>query len=320
MKLVVLDGYALNSGDLSWKEFAKLGELKVYDRTPYTDTAEILRRIGDAEIVFTNKTPLEQQVIEQAPNLRYIGVLATGYNVIDLEAAAKKKITVTNVPAYGTEAVAQAVFALLLEITNQVSLHSNAVHTGEWTKNPDFTFRKTPLIELSGKTFGLIGFGRIAQATAQIAHAMGMKVIFYNHRPKEINKPWIRQVPLDELLAQADIISLHIPQTKTTTNFINQEKITKMRNGVILLNTARGGLLNEKDVAAALNSGKIFAAGVDVVSTEPISSDNPLLTAKNCFITPHIAWAPVETRERLLQICLANVKAFLTGETKNNII
>ncbi|GAJ25681.1 D-3-phosphoglycerate dehydrogenase [Liquorilactobacillus sucicola DSM 21376 = JCM 15457] len=320
MKLVVLDGYALNPGDLSWEEFEKLGDLTVYDRTSYSDTTEILKRIGEAEIVFTNKTPIDRQVMEKAPNLKYIGVLATGYNVIDTEAAQEKNIIVTNIPAYGTEAVAQAAFALLLEITNQVGLHNTAVHEGEWEKGPDFTFRKAPLLELAGKTFGLIGFGRIAQATARIAHALGMKIIFYNHRPKEHNDSWAKQVSLASLLAESDIISLHIPQTKETTNFIDKQKISKMKNGVILLNTARGGLLNEKDVAAALNSGEISAAGVDVVSTEPIKNDNPLLSAKNCFITPHIAWAPVETRQRLLQICFYNIKAFLDGKPKNVVV
>ncbi|KRM97067.1 glycerate dehydrogenase [Liquorilactobacillus aquaticus DSM 21051] len=319
MKLVVLDGYALNPGDLSWKEFEKLGDLTVYDRTSYTNTTEILERIGKAEIIFTNKTPINRQIIEKAPNLKYIGVLATGYNVVDVEAAQENRITVTNIPAYGTEAVAQATFALLLEITNQVGLHSKAVHKSEWENSPDFTFWKTPLIELAGKTFGLIGFGRIAQATAQIAHAMGMKVIFYNHRPKKSKESWIEQVPLDDLLKQSDVISLHIPQTKSTTGFIDHEKISKMKNGVILLNTARGGLLNEEEVATALNDGKIYAAGVDVVSSEPIQSNNPLLSASNCFITPHIAWAPVETRRRLLKICLNNITSFLDGNAKNII-
>ena len=319
MKLVVLDGYALNPGDLSWKEFEKLGNLKVYDRTSFTDESEILERIGNAEIIFTNKTPISRQIIEKVPSLKYIGVLATGYNVIDVEAANENGVTVTNIPAYGTEAVAQATFALLLEITNQVGLHNRAVHENEWQRSPDFTFWKTPLIELAGKTFGLIGFGRIAQATAQIAHAMGMKVIFYNHRQKKVDIDWVRQVTLDNLLMQADVISLHIPQTKSTSDFIDQKRISKMKDGVILLNTARGGLLNEKEVAAALNSGKISAVGVDVVSSEPIQADNPLLSAPNCFITPHIAWAPVETRQRLLKICFDNITAFLAGNTKNVI-
>ncbi len=316
MKIVDLDGYGLNPGDLSWDGFKQFGEFTNYDRTGDTD-AEILGRIGDAEVVLTNKTPLNRAVIMAAPKLTYIGVLATGYNVIDLTAANEKHVVVTNIPSYGTDAVAQHTFALLLEIVNQVGLHNAAVHQGEWSRSQDFTFWKTPLISLTGKTFGVIGYGRIGQAAAQIAHAFGMNVIFYNHHPKPTTVPWVKQVTLDELYAQADIISLHTPQTPATEKLINQEAIAKMKPGVILINTARGGLLNESDVAAALNDGRIYALGADVATQEPINADSPLLTAKNAFITPHIAWAATEIRERLMGIAVNNLKAFVAGKPVN---
>ncbi|MGM0215495.1 D-2-hydroxyacid dehydrogenase [Enterococcus sp. AZ109] len=319
MEIVVLDGYALNPGDLSWMNFEKLGEVTVYDRTSYTDTDEIIQRIGDAEVVLTNKTPINEAILAQVPNLRYVGVIATGYNVVDIEAAAKHNVVVTNIPSYGTDAVAQFTFALLLEITSQVGTHNQSVHAGEWENSVDFMYTKVPLMELRGKTLGLIGYGAIAYATAKIAHAMNMEVIYANHRPKSAEEEWIKQVPLEVLYQQADIISLHIPQTAETTGMINQEAISQMKDGVILINTARGGLLDEQAVADALNSGKIAAAGVDVVSTEPIESENPLLQAKNCYITPHIAWAPVETRQRLMGIAVDNLTSFLNGEPKNTV-
>lgn len=317
MKIVVLDGYSLNPGDLSWETFEEIAEVKVYDRTPYNDKAEIIKRIGDADAVLTNKVPIDAEIIAAVPNLSYIGVLATGYNVIDTQAAKDAQIKVTNIPAYSTESVAQLNFALLLEIVNQVGLHHQSVHDGQWQNNPDFSYQKAPLIELQGKTIGLIGYGQIAQATARIAHAFNLKVIYWNHRPKAAQAEWAKQVTLEELYQHADIISLHVPQTKETQEMINQASIAKMKDGVILLNTGRGGLINEADLAIALNEGKIYAAGLDVVTKEPISADNPLLTAKNCFITPHIAWRPYEARQRLMTIALDNLKAFQAGQAKN---
>lgn len=317
MKIVVLDGYALNPGDLSWQGFEKFGEVKVYDRTSFTDKQEIIERIGEAEAIITNKTPIDEEVLAAAPKLKYIGVIATGYNVVDITAAEKRDIPVTNIPAYGTNAVAQFTFALLLEIANQVGVHNDSVHQGEWQRSVDFTYQKTPLIELQNKTLGLVGYGEIAQATATIAHAFNMKVIYWNHRPKEAQADWIKQVTIDELYQQADIISLHVPQTTETEKMINHDSINKMKDGIILLNTARGGLLDEAAVAQALNTGKISAAGIDVVSKEPMLKENPLLTAKNCIITPHIAWRPLETRERLMEIAVDNFAAFLAGEEKN---
>ena len=317
MKIVNLDSYALNPGDLDWSPLKELGDCTFYDRTPVNDDNEILKRIGDAEIVLTNKTPLDEHVISTAPNLKYIGVTATGYNVIDTEAATKANIPVTNIPTYGTDAVAQFSFALLLEITSHVGLHNQLVHDGRWSSNPDFTFWAKPLMELQGKTLGLIGFGSIAKKVAEIGHAFSMNIIFYNHRPKTDLPNYVKQVSLEELYQQSDIISLHVPQTPETTEMINQEAISQMKDGVILINTARGGLISEKDVADALNDSKIAAAGVDVVQKEPIPTDSPLLSAKNCYITPHIAWAPRETRNRLLGIVVDNLQAFLNGERLN---
>ena len=317
MKIVNLDSYALNPGDLDWSPLKELGDCTFYDRTPVNDDNEILKRIGDAEIVLTNKTPLDEYVIFTAPNLKYIGVTATGYNVIDTEAATKANIPVTNIPTYGTDAVAQFTFALLLEITSHVGLHNQLVHDGRWSSNPDFTFWAKPLMELQGKTLGLIGFGSIAKKVAEIGHAFSMNIIFYNHRPKTDLPNYVKQVSLEELYQQSDIISLHVPQTPETTEMINQEAISQMKDGVILINTARGGLISEKDVADALNGGKIAAAGVDVVQKEPIPADSPLLSTKNCYITPHIAWAPRETRNRLLGIVVDNLQAFLNGEKLN---
>ena len=317
MKIVNLDSYALNPGDLDWSPLKELGDCTFYDRTPVNDDNEILKRIGDAEIVLTNKTPLDEHVISTAPNLKYIGVTATGYNVIDTEAATKANIPVTNIPTYGTDAVAQFTFALLLEITSHVGLHNQLVHDGRWSSNPDFTFWAKPLMELQGKTLGLIGFGSIAKKVAEIGHAFSMNIIFYNHRPKTDLPNYVKQLSLEELYQQSDIISLHVPQTPETTEMINQKAISQMKDGVILINTARGGLISEKDVADALNDGKIAAAGVDVVQKEPIPADSPLLSAKNCYITPHIAWAPRETRNRLLGIVVDNLQAFLNGEKLN---
>lgn len=317
MKIVVLDGYALNPGDLDWQGFEAFGEVTVYDRTSFTDKQEIIDRIGEAEAILTNKTPIDEEILSAVPKLKYIGVVATGYNVVDVAAARKRNIPVTNIPSYGTDAVAQFTFALLLEIANQVGVRNASVQQGEWQRSTDFTYQKTPLMELRGKTIGLIGYGEIAQATATIAHAFNMKVIYWNHRPKKAQEDWAKQVSIEELYQQADIISLHVPQTSETEKMINQKTIARMKEGVILLNTARGGLLDEAAVADALNRGQIFAAGVDVVSKEPMTKDNPLMSAKNCIITPHIAWRPLETRERLMEIAVDNFAAYLAGKEKN---
>lgn len=316
IKIVLLDGYALNR-DLDWRALKKLGECHFYDRTPVNDTQKILARIGDAEIVLTHKTPLTKAIIGKAPNLRYIGVMGDGYDVIDVEAASARGILVTNVPIYATDAVAQFTFALILEITSHVGLHNRLVHEGRWAASPDFTFWAKKLTLLAGKTLGLVGYGRIAQKVASIAHAFSMKVIFYDRRPKTHDNQISQQVSLKELLTTADIISLHVRQAPETLNLIRRETIEQMRPGVIIINTARGKLINENDLALALNQGKIAAAGLDVSQQEPIQPDNPLLTAKNCYITPHIAWAPFETREKLLALTIANLTAFLKGTPQN---
>lgn len=318
MKIVILDGYTENPGDLSWEGLEALGETVVYDRTPLNDDEEILRRIGDAEAVYTNKTPLRCQVIEKCPNLKFIGVLATGFNVVDIQAAKERGVVVTNVPTYGTDAVAQFATALLLEICHGVAHHSQAVHEGRWTQCPDFCFWDTPQIELAGKTMGIIGFGRIGRAVGRIAVALGMKVVAYDGGYEtEEGRKLATYVSLDELLEQADVISLHCPLTPTTQGIINADTIARMKDGVILLNNSRGPLIVEKDLAAALASGKVYAAGLDVVSTEPILEDNPLLSAPNCFITPHISWASRASRARLMDIAVNNLKAFLDGAPVN---
>lgn len=303
--------------DLDWSALKKLGECHFYDRTPVNDTQKILARIGDAEIVLTHKTPLTKAIIGKAPNLRYIGVMGDGYDVIDVEAASARGIPVTNVPIYATDAVAQFTFALILEITSHVGLHNRLVHEGRWEASPDFTFWAKKLTLLAGKTLGLVGYGRIAQKVASIAHAFSMKVVFYDRRPKTHDNQMSQQVSLKELLTTADIISLHVRQAPETLNLIRRETIEQMRPGVIIINTARGKLINENDLALALNQGKIAAAGLDVSQQEPIQPDNPLLTAKNCYITPHIAWAPYETREKLLALTIANLTAFLKGTPQN---
>ena len=314
MKIVILDGYTENPGDLSWGGFEKQGELTVYDRTPKD---EIVSRIGDAEIVIINKTPMTRETIEACPSVRYIGVLATGYNVVDLEAASEKDITVTNIPTYGTDAVAQFAIALLLEVCNRVGHHSEAVAQGRWGSCPDFCFWDYPLMELVGKTIGVIGFGRIGQSTAKIAKALGMRVLAYDSYESDSGKAIGEYVDLDRLYAESDVISLHVPLFPATEGMINSESIAKMKPGVIILNTSRGPLINEKDLAEALESGEVYAAAVDVVSTEPILPDNPLLKAKNCLITPHIAWAPKESRQRLMDIAAANLEAFVKGSPVN---
>lgn len=314
MKLVVLDGYSFNPGDLSWEPFKQFGELTVYDRTP---KELIVERIGDAEMVFTSKCLLTKEVMDQCPNLRYIGEIATGYNNLDVAAAREKGITVTYIPAYSTEATAQFAIALLLEICHRIGHHSDAVFEGRWAKSPDWCFWDYPLIELMDKTLGIIGFGSIGQRVAKIASALGMKVIAHSQTEREEGKKLATYVTLDELLAKSDVISLHCPLTPKTQGLINKEAIAKMKDAVILLNNSRGPVIDEQAVADALNSGKIAAAGLDVVSHEPILEDNPLLKAKNCFITPHISWAPYEARKRLMDIAYRNVEAFLKGEALN---
>jgi len=317
MKIVVLDGYTENPGDLSWTALEVLGELTVYDRTSLTDENEIIARIGDAEVVYTNKTPITKNVIDSCPNMKFISVLATGYNVVDYVYAKEKGIPVTNVPTYGTAAVGQFAIALLLEICHHVAHHSDAVHAGRWETNPDWCFWDYPLIELADKTMGIIGFGRIGQQTGRIAKALGMNIIAYDSFQSDSGRAIGEYVDLDTLLATSDVIALHCPLFPETQGIINKDTIAKMKDGVIILNNSRGPLVVEQDLADALNSGKVYAAGLDVVSTEPIKGDNPLLKAKNCIITPHISWAPKESRQRIMDCAEANLKAYLAGAPVN---
>lgn len=315
MKIVILDGYTENPGDLSWEAFEKQGDLTVYPRTP---AEQIIRRIGDAEIVLTNKTPIRRETLAACPQIRYIGVLATGYNIVDTDAAKERGIPVCNIPTYGTDAVGQFAIGLLLEICHHIGHHSQAVKEGRWSSSPDWCFWDYPLIELAGKTMGIIGFGRIGQVTGRLAQALGMKVLAFDaRRDPSLENASCRYCDLDELLAGSDVIALHCPLFPETEGLINRETIRKMKDGVILINNSRGPLIVEQDLAEALNSGKVYAAGLDVVSTEPIRPDNPLLTAKNCLITPHISWAPRESRQRLMDIAAANLEAFLTGAPVN---
>ena len=316
MKITVLDGFTENPGDLSWAALEKFGDFTVYDRTPRTPS-EIIRRIGDAEIVITNKCPITHEILDACPKIKYISVLATGYNVVDVQYAAEKGIPVSNVPTYGTEAVGQFAIALLLEICSRVAHHSEAVHAGRWESAPDWTFWDYPLIELAGKTMGIIGFGKIGQTTGRIAKAMGMRILATGSRETEAGRAIASYTDLDTLLRESDVIALHCPLFPSTEGIINRDTIAKMKDGVILINNSRGPLIVEQDLADALNSGKVYAAGLDVVSTEPIQSDNPLLRAKNCFITPHISWAPKEARARILDISAQNLEAFLNGAPIN---
>lgn len=317
MKIVILDGYTENPGDLSWEGFEKLGELKVYDRTDVNNNSEIIKRIGDADIVYTNKTPLNKEILESCKSIKFIGVLATGYNVVDIETAKKLKIPVSNIPTYGTTAVAQFTTALLLEICHHIGYHNNEVKDGRWTENKDWCFWDYPLIELSGKTAGIIGFGRIGEATGKVLKSLGMRIITATEDFRESQKEIAELVSLDELFRQSDIISLHCPLLPDTKGIINKNNISKMKDGVIILNASRGGLVIDNDLAEGLNSGKIYAAGLDVVSVEPIEKNNPLLKAKNCFITPHIAWASKESRARLMNIAVENLKSFIDGKPQN---
>ncbi len=317
MKIVVLDGYTENPGDLSWDKLGALGELTVYDRTPPGDEAEIIRRIGDAEMVYTNKTPISRAVIDACPGMKFISVLATGYNVVDIACAREKGIPVTNVPAYGTASVSQFSIALLLEVCHHIGHHDASVHAGNWENSVDWCYWDYPLIELEGKTMGIIGFGRIGQAEGRIAGALGMRVLAYDLYPSDSGRAVGEYVDLDTLLAVSDVITLHCNLTPENTGFINRETIARMKDGVILINNARGQLINEQDVADALNSGKMGAAALDVVYTEPIRGDNPLLKAKNCIITPHISWAPKESRQRIMDCAVANAEAWLAGAPVN---
>jgi len=317
-KIVVLDGFTMNPGDLTWAGFEKLGEVVVYDRTP---NAEIVQRIGDASVVITNKTPIDAKVIQACPSIRYIGVLATGYNVVDVKYATQKNIVVTNIPTYGTTAVAQFTFALLLELCHHVGSHANAVKAGRWAASSDFCFWDYPLIELAGKTMGIIGMGRIGYATAVIAQALGMKVLAYDAFK---NTSWesatLRYVEFESLLAESDVISLHCPLTEETKGIVNSSSIAKMKNGVLIINTSRGPLIVEDDLAQALSSGKVAGAAVDVLAVEPPSKDNVLVSAPNCLVTPHIAWAPKESRTRLMDIAIENLAAFLGGGPNMNVV
>ena len=319
MKIVVLDGYTENPGDLSWAPLEALGELTVYDRTSYVEAPIIAERIGDAEIVVMNKTPISKETIDKCPNIKAIAVLATGYNVVDYNYAKEKGIPVLNVPTYGTASVSQFSIALLLEICHHIGHHSKSVHDGNWASNVDWCYWDYPMIELYGKTAGIIGLGRIGQATAKLLNALDMKVIAYDTYESEAGKQVAEYVSLDELFARSDVIFLHCPLFPDTEGIINKDNIAKMKDGVILINNSRGQLVVEQDLADALNSGKVYAAGLDVVSTEPIKGDNPLLTAKNCLITPHISWAAQASRQRIMDITAENIRSFLNGNTINQV-
>ena len=317
MKIVVLDGYTENPGDLSWDSLKALGETVVYDRTPY-DEVEIQKRIGDAEIIITNKTPISRATLDKCPSIRFIAVLATGYNVVDCAAAKEKNVAVSNVPTYGTDSVSQFAIALLLELCHHIGHHSDAVHAGRWENNIDWCFWDYPLIELAGKTLGIIGFGRIGHRTGQIAKALNLNVIVND---SYVNKAFVEEgfeyVDRDTLFAKSDIIVLHCPLFPDTEGIINKNSIAKMKDGVLLINNSRGPLVVEEDLAAALDSGKVAGAAVDVVSTEPIKGSNPLLKAKNCIITPHMSWGAKEARQRIMDITVDNCKAYISGNPQN---
>lgn len=316
MKIVVLDGYGLNPGDLSWKELEALGETIIYDRT-YPD--DLMARAHGADALITNKTELTAEHISQLPDLKYIGVLATGYNVVDINAAKKRGVVVTNIPAYSTRSVAQMVFAHLLNITQRIGYYACENRNGRWTNKPDFCYWDTPLIELDGKKMGIVGFGNIGQATASIAMALGMNVSVYTSKPQFVLPQGIRKMGLDELFSESDVVSLHCPLTPETENMVNASRLKTMKPTAILINTGRGPLVNEQDLANALNNDVIAAAGLDVLSTEPPGKNNPLLSAKNCFITPHIAWATYEARVRLMNMAVNNLKNFIEGKPINNV-
>ncbi|ULL15334.1 D-2-hydroxyacid dehydrogenase [Paenibacillus sp. H1-7] len=315
MNIVVLDGFTLNPGDLTWDGLSGLGRLTIYDRTPQE---LIVERASDAEIVLTNKTPLNASTLTKLPKLQYIGVLATGYNIVDTEAARSRGIPVTNVPTYGTHSVAQFVFALLLELCHHVGRHDAAVKAGDWTNSTDFCFTRSPLTELSGKTIGMIGLGKIGTQTARIANAMDMRVLAVGsgkRTPAPVEG--VEWATLEQLLKESDIVSLHCPLTPETSGLINKDRLALMKPSAFLINTSRGPLIVEQDLADALNDHRIAGAALDVLSVEPPGADNPLLTAKNCIITPHIAWATKEARARLMKTAVDNVRSFLAGKTDN---
>ncbi len=311
INIVILDGHPTNPGDLDWAAFEKLGRLTVYDHTP---PEEVARRIGDAQAVLTGNLPITRETMDACPALRYIGILATGYDMVDVAAARNRGIVVANVPAYSTNAVGQFAIALLLEICHQIGHHDRAVHQGRWAASASWCFWDTPLIELAGKTMGIIGFGRIGQTTGRIAKALGMDVIACDEYPTDSGREIAEYLPLENLLARADVIGLHCPLIPATRGIINRHTIGRMKDGVILLNNSRGDLIVEQDLADALNTGKVYAAGLDVASMEPITADNPLLHARNCIITPHISWATRESRQRLLDVAAENIRAFVQGE------
>lgn len=315
MKIVILDGYTLNPGDLSWEPLKELGEVIVYERTAPKD---VCKRAEVAEVVFTNKVVLDEAVLEKLPSLKYIGVLATGYNVVDVAAAARKGIVVTNIPAYSTSSVAQMAFAHILNIVQRVGYYAQEVSNGKWSRQADFSFWDAPLHELDGKKIGIIGFGNTGRATARIAVGFGLDVYAYTSKSAMELPADVHKCPsMDELFRKCDIVSLHCPLTETTRELVDARKLELMKPSAILINTGRGGLVNEQDLADALNSGKIAAAGLDVLSSEPPRADNPLLKARNCFITPHQAWATKEARVRLMQLAVNNLKAFLEGKPVN---
>lgn len=313
MKLAILDAHADNPGDLSWDAFKEFADVILYDRTSQN---EVVNRIGDADAIFVNKVQITEAILNEAPNLKYIGVCATGYNVIDLEACSKRNIVVTNIPAYSTNAVAQHVFALITYFSNHVALHNQSVHSGDWIKSPDFVYWKEPLFELAGKTLGIFGYGSIGSKVAQIGQAFGMKVIC-NSRTKKPGMPEF--VSFEELLKRSDILSLHAPLTDATKNIINKDSLSLMKKSALLINTARGGFVVEKDLAECLKAGGIAGFAADVIASEPMSPDCPLLACPNCVLTPHIAWAPKETRQRLLDIAYDNFKAWIDGKPINMV-
>jgi len=314
MKIVVLDGFALNPGDLSWERLMDLGDCLIFERTK---PEEVFGRISDSEVIITNKVVIDKELIGRLPKLRYIGVTATGYNVVDVKVASQRNIVVTNIPAYSTDSVAQLVFSHILNVANRVELHANSVKAGDWTINPDFAYWKTPQIELAGKTLGIVGFGRIGRKVAEIAIAFGMKVIFQNRSRKADIPEGAVQKNLEEVFAESDFVSLNCPLTEENSAFVNLKLLQTMKATAVLINTGRGGLINEPELAEALNSGQIAAACLDVLSTEPPSPQNQLISAKNCFITPHIAWATFEARQRLMNITIDNLKCFHSGHPQN---
>lgn len=315
MKIIILDGKALNPGDLDYGCFNQFGEVTIYEQTANED--EAIARIADHEIVLLNKVPITERLLEACPNIKLICVQATGYNVVDCEACAKRGIPVTNVPSYGTAAVAQFTLALMLEMCHKVGVHNESVHNGDWCRAETFCYWLTPQMELAGKTLGIIGFGKIGQAVAKLAKAFGMDVIVYNRSQSEEGKKLAQYADLDTVLKKADFLSLHCPLFPETEKIINAENIAKMKDGAMLINTSRGPLLDEQAAYEALESGKLRYAAVDVVSQEPITADNPLLKAKNCIITPHMAWVPIESRQRLLDCVVENIRAFLNGKPQN---